>query len=103
MPLAPQEIRTFFLTSVTWGRRAILQSDRMAVLLVDVFHDNQRKKRMAVHEFVVMPDHFHAILTPADEVSLEKSAQFIKGGFSFRAKRELGFNGEVWQESFGEH
>jgi putative transposase len=24
----------------------------------------------------------------------------IKGGFSFRAKKELGFTGEIWQTSF---
>ena len=26
--------------------------------------------------------------------------QFIKGGFSFRAKRELGFAHEIWQPSY---
>ena len=27
----------------------------------------------------------------------------IKGGFSFRVKRELGSNAEIWQEGFTEH
>jgi putative transposase len=26
--------------------------------------------------------------------------QFVKGGFSFRLKRETGFAGEVWQRGF---
>jgi hypothetical protein len=26
--------------------------------------------------------------------------QLIKGGFSFRAKKELGFGGEIWEKSF---
>ncbi len=26
--------------------------------------------------------------------------QLVKGGFSFRAKRELGFGGEIWQSSY---
>jgi hypothetical protein len=34
---------------------------------------------------------------------LEKAVQFIKGGFSFRAKKELGFAWSVWQESFTNH
>ena len=34
MPQAPQSTRTFFVTSATAGRRALLQSDRMAQLLV---------------------------------------------------------------------
>ena len=36
-------------------------------------------------------------------VILEKALQFIKGGFSFRAKKELGFAGEIWQTSFYDH
>jgi len=28
--------------------------------------------------------------------------QFIKGGFSYRLKRELGYAGEVWQRGFSE-
>jgi putative transposase len=51
-----------------------------------------------LHEFVVMPDHFHLLITPRE--SLERAIQLIKGGFSFRAKRELGFMHEIWQPSF---
>ena len=43
-----------------------------------------------------MPEHFHALITPAPEVSLEKAMQFIKGGFSFRFKSKL----DVWMRSF---
>ena len=36
-------------------------------------------------------------------MTLEKAVQFIKGGFSFRAREELGIRGEVWQTSFYDH
>ena len=45
-----------------------------------------------------MPDHFHALITPAPDVSLEKAMQFIKGGFSFRFKSKV----DVWMRSFNE-
>ncbi len=45
-----------------------------------------------------MPEHFHALITPAPEISLEKAMQFIKGGFSFRLKSKL----DVWMRSFNE-
>ncbi len=48
-----------------------------------------------------MPDHLHVLLTP--NTSLEKAAQFIKGGFSYRAKKELGSNIEIWQKGFSDH
>jgi putative transposase len=101
--LAPQEVRTFFISSTTWGRRDIFQTDRMAGLFLDVLRDNRAKGRFQVHEFVLMRNHFHALITPAVEVSLEKSVQYSKGGFSFRAKKELRFAGEVWQAGYNEH
>ncbi|SRR6266481_3465648 len=100
---APQEIRTFFVTSVAHGRSPLLKKEEMARLFLNVLQDNRKKGRFFLHEFVVMPDHFHLIITPAEDIPLEKSVQFIKGGFSFRAKKELGFQSLVWQESFTNH
>lgn len=58
---------------------------------------------MQVHAFVVMPNHVHLLTTPAPNVSLEKAVQFIKGGFSYRAGKELGLQGAIWNPSFNEH
>src|SRR5579862_3043857 len=103
MQLAPQEIRTFFVTSVTSGRRSIFQSARLAGLLIEVLKENRGRARFLLHEFVVMPEHFHILLTPEESAPVEKAVQYIKGGFSFRAKRELEFRAEVWQPSFTNH
>ncbi len=54
-----------------------------------------------LHAFVIMPDHLHLLITPIE--SVEKSVQLIKGGISFRAKRELEWNGEIWQPGFTDH
>jgi putative transposase len=101
---APQEIRTFFVTSVAHGRSPIFKKEGMARLFLNVLQDYRGQGRYLLHEFVVMPDHFHLIVTPAADVPLEKAGQYIKGGFSFRAKRELAFRSLVWQEkSFTNH
>src|SRR5689334_17572277 len=97
---APQELRTFFVTSVTHQRRSLFQTDRMSNLLLNVLKENVRRSRFQLHEFVIMPNHFHLLLTPAHEVSLERAVQFIKGGFSYRAKKELDYPWEVWERSF---
>jgi putative transposase len=83
--------------------RALLQSDRNATLLVDVLRSCVAAKRFRLHDFVVMPDHVHLLLTVSDEMTIEKAVQFIKGGFSFRLKREIGYTGEVWQRGFSDH
>ena len=102
---APQEIRTFFITSVTNARQPIFRAEKMALLvfILDVMQKHREVDHFLLHEFVVMPDHFHLIITPAEDVSLEKAGQYIKGGFSFRAKRELSYKFSIWQEGFTNH
>ena len=75
----------------------------MARLLMDVFQEKRKEQRFLLHEYVVMPDHLHLILTPASDISLERALQFIKGRFSFRAKRELAWKGLIWEEGFKDH
>jgi putative transposase len=74
----------------------------MADLFIDVLRSTMRTKRIVVHDFVVMPNHVHLLMTVPGEMSLEKAMQLIKGGFSFRASREFGFRGEIWQRGFSD-
>ena len=74
----------------------------MANLFIDILRSAMRSKRIVVHDFVVMPDHIHILMTVPGEMSLEKAMQLIKGGFSFRANKELGFRGEIWQRGFSD-
>jgi len=88
------------ITSASWGRRSLFQVERWAKLLIDTLY-HYRGPAYLLHEFVVMPDHIHVLLTPITR--LERAVQFIKGGFSYRAKKELGSNMEVWQKGFSDH
>src|ERR1700730_14099153 len=92
--------QTYMVTTETWGRRSLFQTDPWAKLLVDTLY-HHRGTAYLLHEFAIMPDHIHVLMTPL--TSLEKAVQFIKGGFSFRAKKELGSNMEVWQKGFQDH
>jgi putative transposase len=93
---APQEIRTYFITTITASRRRLFQVEQTALLLIDVLQDQRSKRHIELHAFVVMPDHLHLVLTPSPETSLEKAIQYIKGGFSFR----LHSKADVWQRSY---
>jgi putative transposase len=88
------------VTSATWERRSLFRNERWARLLIDTLY-HYRGTAYLLHEFVIMPDHIHVLLTT--KTSLEKAVQFIKGGFSYRAKKELGSNMEVWQKGFSDH
>ena len=89
--------QTYMITTETWQRRALFRNESWAKLFVDTLY-HYRGAAYLLHEFVIMPDHIHVLITPV--TSLEKAIQFIKGGFSYRAKKELGSNMEIWQKSF---
>src|SRR5690242_2881362 len=97
---ATRNEQTYFVTSDTWARRPLFRNERWAKLFVDTLY-SYRGTAYLLHEFVIMPDHFHVLITPT--TSLEKAVQFIKGGFSHRAKMELESNMEVWQKGFSDH
>ena len=96
------DARTFFVTSSIAEKRNLLQSDRSAGLFVKVLYGYRSQKKFLLHEFVVMPDHFHVLLTVQSSLTIERAVQFIKGGFAFRAGQELGFRAPVWQKGFSE-
>ena len=94
--------RTFFVTSSTADKRSLFQTTRMAELFLEVLFCYRDQGKFRLHEFVLMRDHFHLLLTIGPEMTVERALQFIKGGFSFRAGRELDFHGAVWQRGFSE-
>jgi putative transposase len=72
---------TYFITASCYEKQNLLQSTRMAELLIDVLVHYQKQSRYFLHEFVIMPNHFHLLITPLLPVMLEKAIQFIEGGF----------------------
>jgi putative transposase len=89
---------TYFITSCAFQKQQLFQSDRMAQLFLDVLRNYRSQEKYLLHEFVLMPDHFHLLITPL--LTLERALQLVKGGFSFRARKELCFQGEIWEKSF---
>ncbi len=94
--------RTFFVTAVTWQRHCIFSNDDLPKKLIETIYGYRAEERFALHAFVIMPEHMHLLITPGEVVSLEKAMQLIKGGFSFRMRRERP-NLLVWEKSFTNH
>lgn len=92
---------TYFVTASTWGKRSLFQTERMATLLIDTIFHYRLQGKYLLHEFVVMPNHIHLLLSPSEK--LARAMQFIKGGFSYRAKKELGVSMEIWERGYVEH
>ena len=90
---------TYFATANVFEKRSLFQVDKIARFFIEVLLNYRMQKKYLLHEFVVMPDHLHLILTPTG-VTLERAMQFVKGGFSFRLNKSLKAKREFWQPSF---
>src|SRR5574340_596974 len=99
----PGQGNTCFITASTWQGRALFFSEPMAQLFLECLYRYREQGKYLLHEFVVMPNHFHAIVTPADGITLERTMQFIKGGFSYEVGRQISRSTEIWQRGFVDH
>jgi len=90
---------TYFVTGNVLEKRSLFQVEKIARLFIEVLLNYRMQKKYQLHEFVVMPDHFHLILTPT-KITLERAMQFAKGGFSYQLNKSLKVKREVWQPSF---
>ncbi len=90
----------YFVSSRAWQSRALFQKPDTAQILIEQLLDCRARGFYQLHAFVVMPDHFHALLTPARGESLEKAMQMIKGGSAHIIKQSLHYASPVWQPGF---
>jgi putative transposase len=93
---------TYFVTTKTWQNRALFQTEENASILIECLLGYRERGAYSLHEFVVMPNRLHLLLTPALNTSLEKAMQLIKGGSSHEIHRRRANNLEIWQPGFHE-
>jgi len=65
---------TYFVTANVEPRRDLFQVEKIARLFIEVMLGYREQKKYLLHEFAVMPDHFHLILTPTG-ITLERAMQ----------------------------
>ncbi len=53
---------TFFVTAQTWERQAIFRSPRMAEPFLNTLLPYREAQKYLLHEFVLMPNHFHLLV-----------------------------------------
>lgn len=91
---------SYFVTTKCWQGRSLFQVAEVAEVLLSTLFHYRDSGAYLLHEFVIMPDHLHVMLTPNFQNSLEKAVQPIKGGSSHRIHKDRGNKMEIWQEGF---
>lgn len=94
--IIPSHKRTFFATTRTSMGGRLFQAERNAMLLVDVLRFCVMKREFQLHDFVIMPDHVHLLLSLDGTMTIEKPCNSLRAGSHFESKRNL----DIW-ERFG--
>jgi putative transposase len=93
---------TYFVTTKAWQSVSVFSVQEIAHIVVGKVIEYRRRGNYLLHEFVLMPNHLHLILTPSDSVSLEKAMQLIKGGSSHEIHQVRANKMQIWQSGFHE-
>jgi putative transposase len=91
---------SYFVTTKCWQGRSLFKVTEISEILLRTILHYRDSGAYLLHEFVIMPDHVHLMMTPSSETSLEKAVQLIKGGSSHQIHKERGNKMEVWQVGF---
>jgi putative transposase len=91
---------SYFVTTKCAQGRSLLHATEIAEILLAASFHYRNEGHYALHEFVIMPDHLHLILTPGANTSLEKTVQLIKGGSSHEIHKLRGHKLDIWQKGF---
>ena len=88
------------MTSDTWQRRALFAKSDVARIVLEQILSCLDRGFYKLHAFVLMPEHLHILLTPADETTIEKAMQMIKGGAAHRMGQERPQKFPIWHAGF---
>jgi putative transposase len=93
----------YLVTSRTWQSRALFKVSPPCEIFIESLLKYRDEGRYQLHAFVLMPDHFHILLTPSETTTLERAVQLIKGGSAHAIGQRLLMQFPVWQRGFSDH
>lgn len=97
---------TIFITSVTRDRRKIFLDPKNIQIFWDVIKATKEENSFEIPAYVLLPDHFHLLLSLGEEGSnFSKILQLIKGRFtnSFKKLNKIESPVSLWQKRFWDH
>jgi putative transposase len=91
---------TYFITICAHMQRNLFQRDQVAELMVATFFHYRDAGEFELHEYVVMPNHIHLLVSLDDQQQLGRVIQLIKGGFSHSLRKQGILLREIWQQRY---
>ena len=78
----------------------LFQRDEIAELMVATLLKYRDAGEFELHEYVVMPNHIHLLLSLSDQQQLGRAIQLIKGGFSHSLREQGIVFRAVWEQRY---
>ena len=91
--------RIFFVTVNL--RRDMAFLDRAEFpLVIDALEESRRREKFLLCGYVLMPDHWHALIWVGYPLTISRAVQSVKGQAARRINARRGTTGTVWQHQF---
>jgi len=94
---------TYFVTSRTWESRKLFITEPMCRLFFDTLSRYRQGGAFALHAFVLMPDHFHILLTPEHDKNFRALRSTDQGRLRAHIGKVRQLQFPVWQRGFSDH
>ena len=95
--------RIYHVTSTTLFRRKIFESLKSARILIRTMRYEQIVGNLDSLAFVVMPDHFHWLISLKGDQSLSTCVGRVKSCSAREINKSTGRRGRLWQDGFHDH
>ena len=91
---------TYFITICAHMQQNLFQRDEVAQLMIATFFKYRDAGEFDLHEYVVMPNHVHLLLSINEQQKLGRVIQLIKGGFSHSLRESGIIFRAVWEQRY---
>ena len=94
-----------FITQVVEGREPVFAAKEYLTLLRDIMREAKVRYPFQTLAFVLLPEHFHLLIKPADGVTHSDIMHSIKPNFTKQYKKSIGVTGSMrfWQRRYWDH
>ena len=93
---------THFITVPTFHRKRVFHNELYGELLTDVLMRWRQLASVQLHDYVVMSDHVHLLVTMKKSADPVAVLNQLKEQFTEELRAQYGYHGEVWDTSFGD-
>lgn len=93
---------THFVTAPTFHHKRLFQNELYGELLTEVLMRWRQEASVQVHDYVLMADHLHLLITIRKTAETVTVLKQLKDRFTQELRAQYGYQGEVWDASFGD-